>query len=254
MAKTLGFFMALLSMASMAVGRGSTGWEKAFATFYGDISGGETMEGACGYGDLFKQGYGLDTAALSTTLFNNGHTCGACYELKCTNNPEWCINGKTTTITATNFCPPNWSKPSDMGGWCNPPRKHFDMAMAAFLKIVKGIKVGIVPVHYRRVKCVKKGGIKFEIKGNPYWNLVLVYNVGGVGDVKGVWVKKMGDVKSGWIQMTRNWGQNWQTGVGLRGWSLSFRVSVSDGRTLYALGVVPVNWNFGQSFESKVQF
>ncbi|KAJ0980186.1 hypothetical protein J5N97_008441 [Dioscorea zingiberensis] len=165
---------------------------------------------------------------------------------------EWCIPGKTTTLTATNFCPPNWSKPSDAGGWCNPPRKHFDMAMAAFLKIVKGIKVGIVPVRYRRVQCVKKGGIRFEIKGNPNWNMVLVYNVGGAGDVKGVEVK--GEKSTGWIGMSRNWGQNWQTGVQLIGQSLSFRVTVSDGRTVEAGGVVPANWGFGQTFESKVQF
>lgn len=56
MAKTLGFFMALIAMASMAVGRDSTGWENAFATFYGDISGGETM-GKSIYIYIYNWGY-----------------------------------------------------------------------------------------------------------------------------------------------------------------------------------------------------
>ncbi|KAJ4974170.1 hypothetical protein NE237_007344 [Protea cynaroides] len=222
------------------------GWEAAHATFYGDMQGGETMEGACGYGDLFQQGYGLETTALSTALFNNGATCGACYNIICDKgSSQWCLDG-SIYVTATNFCPPNYTKPD--GNWCNPPLKHFDLSMPMFLKIGQ-YKAGIVPVFYKRVPCTKTGGIKFEIKGNPYWILVLVYNVGGVGDVSNVKIK--GSNSADWIQMSRNWGQNWQTDVNLVGQSLSFQVTTSDGKMVQSDNVAPASWQFGQTFEGK---
>nr|GEX29814.1 ribonuclease H-like domain-containing protein [Tanacetum cinerariifolium] len=112
--------------------------EASHATFYGDESASATMGGACGYGNLISNGYGTNTAALSSTIFSNGYACGQCYQLRCVQSP-WCLTGYTT-VTAKNLCPPDWSQDSNNGGW---------------------------------VPCIKKGGIRFSFQGNGYWLLVL---------------------------------------------------------------------------------
>lgn len=103
--------------------------------------------GACGYDNTVHAGFGLNTAAVSGALFRQGEACGACYLVMCNYrlDPKWCLRRAAVTVTATNFCPPN-----NNGGWCDPPRQHFDMSMPAFLNIARRGNEGIVPVLYKR--------------------------------------------------------------------------------------------------------
>ncbi|BBN05085.1 expansin [Marchantia polymorpha subsp. ruderalis] len=228
----------------------ATTWTNATATFYGGDDGAGTMGGACGYGNMFTRGYGLETAALSTVLFNNGLTCGACFMLKCRlNESRWCYsNVSSITISATNFCPPNLNRTTD--GWCNLPRSHFDLSVKMFTTLARAVG-GIIPVLYKRVPCVKTGGVRFTLNGNPWFNLVLISNVGGQGNVVAAQMKGS---KTAWFNMRQNWGQNWELGQKLINQTLSFRLTLGLGQTLTFNNLTTPDWKFGQTWEADTNF
>lgn len=229
--------LALQSQCGVGHHFGSGPWKDARVTFYGGADASGTEGGACGFQHLKQEGYGVLTAALSTALFNNGEACGACYEIKCVND-KFCKKG-SIVITATNLCPD--------GGWCAPPKEHFDLSQPAFLQIAE-FQAGVVPVKYRRVECKKQGGIHFTITGNPYFNLVLITNVGGAGDITKVQVR--GRDKSKWITMKRNWGEVWQADAKLVGQALKFKITTSDGETT-SWKVADKKWEFGKTYVGK---
>ncbi|OAE28936.1 hypothetical protein AXG93_2960s1130 [Marchantia polymorpha subsp. ruderalis] len=233
-----------------------TAWTPSHATFYGEYNGVETMGGACGYGNLWWRGYGLETAALSDTLLNNGLTCGACFQLKCDldhggYSTRWCYkNVAPITVTATNHCPANWARPTNNGGWCNPPRTHFDLPLVMFNRMAQPV-AGIIPIEYRRVPCEKSGGLKFYLSGNPWFNLVLVYNVAGAGAVTSM---KMRGSQTVWYSMKRNWGQYWECPIKFSNQRLSFQVTLSSGHVRVINNLTPTNWYFGQTYEAATNF
>ncbi|KAL8166687.1 hypothetical protein V2J09_008186 [Rumex salicifolius] len=222
-------------------------WQTARATYYASIDPRDTVGGACGYGDLEKAGYGKATVGLSTSMFERGQICGACFEIRCVDDLRNCIPGTSLTVTATNFCAPNYGFSADAGGRCNPPNKHFVLPIEAFEKIALW-KAGNMPIQYRRVKCRREGGIRYAIDGSEFFLSVLISNVAGVGDIIDVKIKGS---QTGWLPMGRNWGQSWIISADLKNQPLSFEVTTSDEKSLKSYNVAPKTWDFGQTFEGK---
>ncbi|CAN6183416.1 unnamed protein product [Urochloa humidicola] len=218
-------------------------WTEGHATFYGGRDGsGTTDGGACGYkGDLSKD-YGALTAAVSPVLYADGAGCGACYEVMGPAEGGDGKTNKTVLVTATNQAPPPVS---------GQKGEHFDLTMPAFLEIAEE-KAGIVPISYRRVACERKGGIRYTITGNKNYNMVMVTNVGGEGDVVALTVK--GNKRVKWTPMKRSWGQLWTTEVDLTGESLTFRVMNGDHRKATSWHVAPRDWQFGTTYQATKNF
>ena len=109
-------------------------------------------------------------------------------------------------------------------------------------------QAGVIPVVYQQVKCWRSGGVRFSLAGSNYFLLVNIQNLSGSGSVGAAWVK--GD-KTGWIQMSRNWGANWQAQAGLVGQGLSFAVTSTGGQYIQFLNVMPAWWQFGMAFSTN---
>uniref|UniRef100_A0A0D9W3C2 Expansin n=1 Tax=Leersia perrieri TaxID=77586 RepID=A0A0D9W3C2_9ORYZ len=234
------FLQLLLAVvAALCFSPARSDWLSGTATFYGGADGSGTMGGACGYRNLYDQGYGINNTALSTALFNDGASCGQCYLIMCDNSraPGWCKVGTAITVSATNLCPPNWDLPSDNGGWCNPPRPHSDMSHPAWENIGgEVLEVRRSEVHNQRVQLLRAGASDEH----------------GRERVSRLHVSER--IQHRWIQMTRNWGANWQCLAGLAGQALSFSVTSTGGQNIVFDNAVPAGWSFGQTFSTYHQF
>ncbi|GJN29931.1 hypothetical protein PR202_gb18197 [Eleusine coracana subsp. coracana] len=233
-------------------------WHDGSATFYGDSSGlGADFGGACGYcaNDIVAL-YSTNTAALSTPLFADGNGCGQCYELRCVKSAYCNPGSPSVVVTGTNLCPPNWYLPNDNGGWCNPPRQHFDMAPPSFLKLAQRV-AGIIPVQFRRVPCQRSGGVRFCVQGNNYWLLVYVMNVAGSGDVSDLEVKRYGESEDSYVPASHNWGITYQVFAALgnaKGLVVKMTSYSDPQQTIVVEDAIPAYWTTGLCYQGSNNF
>ncbi|KAK3445756.1 hypothetical protein EUGRSUZ_A00988 [Eucalyptus grandis] len=178
---------------------------------------------------------GIKTAVMSTALFNDSKSCSGCYQIVCDaiQVHQWCLRGTSITM------PPISARQTMLA----PMTMADDLAK---------YRAGIVPILYRKVGCRRDGGIRLTFNSRDHFELFLISNVGGAGEISNVSIK--GSKMNEWETISRNWEANWQSLSYLNGQSLSFRLEASNGRTITALNVAPSDWKFGQSFSSSTQF
>ena len=227
---------------------GSSWEDGTHATFYGSPDASGTMAGACGYGNLYATGYGVLTAAISQVMWNDGLSCGACYEVACVGSQYVqgpVCNPTTVTVTISDLCPTQGNP------LCAPPFHHLDMSEPAWAVLSPKRVAGVLQTKMRRVPCPRQGGLRFMLTGNPYYLQTLVFNVGGAGDIRGVEVSANGGP---WMQMTKNWGAQYSMKEGFLGKSLGFRITSSTGDVLTVNNAAGSNWYIGQTVQVDQNF
>ncbi|EAZ27410.1 hypothetical protein OsJ_11356 [Oryza sativa Japonica Group] len=215
--------LCLAVVAACAAGGAVADWSPATATFYGGSDGSGTMGGACGYGNLYDQGYGVDNAALSQALFNDGASCGAVL-------PDRLRHEQGAAVVQGRHGGDrdgDQPVPAQLGA---PERRR------RVVQTRRGRTSTCRSRRGSRSACTRPGSCRCCTSG---------------GSVASAWIK---GTNTGWIQMSRNWGANWQSLAGLAGQALSFAVTTTGGQYLQFQDVAPAWWQFGQTFSTYQQF
>ncbi|XP_019199730.1 PREDICTED: expansin-B15-like [Ipomoea nil] len=226
-------------------------WSPAGATKYGEPNGVGITGGACGYASSVVQPpFSSLVSAGGPSLFKSGKGCGACYEVKCTENAA--CSGNPVTIVITDSCP----------GGCESQPVHFDMSDTAFVAMaIPGNAnqlrtAGVLNVQYRRVECNYPGvALSFGVRpgSSPYYFETLIEYVNGDGTLSTVELKQASASPDSWLSMQQFWGAVWklQDTSGLTA-PFSLRLTDESGNTLVADNVIPADWQPGHTYQSAV--
>jgi len=160
-------------------------WYDGRSTYYTSIN-----DGNCGYGTINTTYFPFaHIAAPNTAFYNNGTTCGECYEITCVkswyNFSTCCIANTSVVIQVSDQCP----KAENLE-WCSGDINHFDLSQAAF-SVIAVDSCGVLNTKYRRVACNFTTNIKIVNKDgiNAYWYALYVENVNNYGNIKEVQMK-----------------------------------------------------------------
>ncbi|XP_073120903.1 expansin-B6-like [Henckelia pumila] len=217
------------------------------ATWYGNPSGGGNG-GACGYStEVENSPYYAMIAAGNNDIFNSGMGCGACFQVKCTENTA--CSGNPITVTITDQCPGCENNHLDLSGkafgsMANPG--HADPLRSA----------GRINIQYQRVPCHYNTNIHFRIDtgSNTNYLAFVMEFVNGDGDLGTIELQASNS--NAWMPMQLSWGVTWKIDLhnGEKG-PFSVRLTSKDSQKVaVASQVIPENWAPGVTYQSGINF
>eukprot|EP00252_Welwitschia_mirabilis_P019300 TRINITY_DN4422_c0_g1_i2.p1 TRINITY_DN4422_c0_g1~~TRINITY_DN4422_c0_g1_i2.p1 ORF type:complete len:266 (+),score=43.25 TRINITY_DN4422_c0_g1_i2:500-1297(+) len=204
--------------------------------------------GACGYGSFASKLYSGNVAAATSKIYRDGIACGACYQMRCTNQTLCTKNGAEVVVTDHNW--------SNQTGFVVTPQTFSSLAVPGKGKVL--LQNGIVDIEYKRIPC-EYGNENMKVKvlessQYPYYLSVQFLMQGGQTDITAVDVAKVGT--SDWHFLSRNYGSVWDIRNPPKG-DLQFRFLVTsgyDGKWIWAKKrVLPSDWKASSIYDTGIQ-
>lgn len=203
--------------------------------------------GACGYGSLAIGFNGGHIAAGVPSLFKDGASCGACFQIRCKNSTLCSRKGTKVILTDLNH--------NNQTDFVLSSRAFRGMANIGLDKQI--LELGILDVEYKRVPCEYKNqnlAVRVEESSQkPNYLAIKLLNQGGQTEVVVIDVAQVGS--SRWSFLSRNHGAVWDTSRVPTG-ALQFRFVVTsgyDGKWIWAKSVLPADWKAGAVYDTGVQ-
>ncbi|CAL0306200.1 unnamed protein product [Lupinus luteus] len=228
-------------------------WQTATITWYGPPNGARLDGGNCGYGDSVETPpFSKMISAGGPSIFQGGSGCGACYQVRCTENAACSQNPLIVVITDN--CPRCTGSSS------------FDLSDTAFRALASQGKadqlrnVGkLSKAQYKRVSCNFGKSIAFTIDSgsNPYYFAIEIEYESGDGNLVEIALKQKGS--NTWIPMFRSWGARWALNPGSP-LKPPFSIKLTEAgegkkkKSIMAGNVIPNNWQPGQVYKSLFNF